>query len=213
MARTFFKTVKNSVKYWWISLIIGLIFIGAGIFSFISPTEAYESLAIIFSISFLISGIFEIAFAISNKDELDHWGWTLAYGLLTAAVGFFLIANPVLSLEVLAYYVGFLVLFRAISGFSYAFELKNYGSNDWGVTLFFSVLATIFAFIILSAPQLAGLTAVIWVGMALFIIGFIAIYIAFQLKKIKDLKNNIPAELREKYDRIKQEIQEFEARK
>jgi uncharacterized membrane protein HdeD (DUF308 family) len=213
MARTFFKTVKNSVKYWWLSLIIGLIFIAAGVFSFIFPAGAYESLAIIFSISFLVSGIFEIAFAISNKDELDHWGWTLAYGLLTAAIGFFLIANPILSLEVLAYYVGFLVLFRAISGFSYAFELKNYGSSDWGVTLFFSILATIFAFIILSAPQLAGLTAVIWVGMALFIIGFIAIYISFQLKKIKDLKNNIPDELREKYDRIKQEIEEFEGRK
>lgn len=213
MARTFFKTVKNSVKYWWISLIIGLIFIATGVFSFISPAEAYESLAIVFSVSFLVSGIFEIAFAISNKDELDHWGWTLAYGLLTAAIGFFLIANPILSLEVLAYYVGFLVLFRAISGFSYAFELKNYGSSDWGVTFFFSILATIFAFIILSAPQLAGLTAVIWVGMALFIIGFIAIYIAFQLKKIKDLKNNIPDELREKYNRIKQEIEEFEGRK
>jgi len=213
MAQTFFKTVKNSIKYWWISLIIGLVFIAAGIFSFISPVEAYETLAVVFSISFLISGIFEISFAIANKDELDHWGWTLAYGILTAVIGFFLIANPILSFEVLAYYVGFLVLFRAISGFSYAFELKNYGSKDWGTTFVFSILGTIFAFIILSAPQLAGLTAVIWVGMALIFIGFIAIFIAFQLKKIKNLKHGIPNELREKYEDIKRQIQEYNKNK
>lgn len=209
MAQTFFKTVKNSVKYWWVSLLIGLVFIVAGTYSFIAPTAAYETLAIFFSVCFLFSGIAEMVFAVSNKDELDHWGWTLAFGILTTAIGFLLVVNPILTFEVFAYYVGFLVLFRSVSGFSYAFELKNYGSPDWGMTLFLSILATIFAIIILTVPELAGLTAVIWVGVALLMIGFVSIYVSFQLKKIKNLKNDIPADLQEKYDRIIKEIQEF----
>lgn len=212
MARTFYKSVKNSIKYWWVPMLIGFIFIGSGIYSFLSPITAYEALAIVFSISFLFSGISEMSFAISNKDEMDNWGWTFAFGLLTALMGLLLIFNPVLSLEVLAFYIGFLVLFRGISGVSYAFELKNYGSKDWGTVLLFSIFAIIFAFILLSMPELAGLTAVVWVGVSMIIIGIVAIFFALQLKKIKSFHHKIPDELRERYERIRKEIEEFNHR-
>lgn len=193
-------------------MLIGILFIGTGIYSFVSPTSAYEALAIVFSISFLLSGLSEIAFAVSNKDEMDNWGWTFAFGLLTTIVGFMLVFNPILSFEVFAYYIGFLVLFRAISGFSIAFELKNYGSKNWVITLLFSIFATIFALIILSIPELAGLTAVIWMGVGLIMIGLIAVFFSIQLKKIKDFHGKIPNELREKYEQVRKEIEEFNHR-
>jgi uncharacterized membrane protein HdeD (DUF308 family) len=73
-----------------------------------------------------------------------------------------LVVNPILSLEVFAYYVGFLVLFRSISGISYAFDLKNYCNKIESVSLFLAIVGLVVSFILLSKPQLAGLTAVAW---------------------------------------------------
>ena len=209
MARTFYKSIKNSVKYWWILLIIGLLFVGLGIYTFVFPTASYVALSVFFAVSFLFSGISEIIFSISNKDEIDSWGWTLTYGIITAIVGFMLVVNPILSLEVFAYYVGFLVLFRSISGISYAFDLKNYGVKDWGFSLCISIISLILAIILLWTPQLAGLTAVLWLGMAVITSGLFAIFLSFQLKKIKDLPNNLSDDLKRRYAQIKQEIEDF----
>ncbi|WP_313384926.1 HdeD family acid-resistance protein [Chishuiella sp.] len=209
MARTFYKSIKNSIKYWWISLIIGLLFIGLGIYCFAFPDTSYIILSTFFAISFLFSGVSEIIFSISNKDEIDSWGWTLAYGILTTVVGFMLVVNPILSLQVFAFYVGFLFLFRSISGISYAFDLKNYGVKDWGISLFLAILGLIFSFILLSSPQLAGLTAVAWVGLAIISSGFFAIFIAFQLKKLKDLPKHASEDLKNRYNEIRKEIEEF----
>ena len=209
MARTFYKSIKNSIKYWWILLIIGLLFIGLGIYCFSFPTASYFAISVYFAVSFLFSGISEIVFSISNKDEIDSWGWTLAYGIITTIVGFMLVVNPILSLEVFAYYVGFLILFRSISGISYAFDLKNYGVKDWGVSLFLAIIGLIISLILLSSPQLAGLTAVAWLGLAVISSGLFAIFISFQLKKIKDLPNNISDDLRSRYEQIRKEIEDF----
>lgn len=212
MARTFYKSIKNSIKYWWISLIIGILFIGLGIYCFAFPGTSYIILSTFFAVSFLFSGISEIIFSISNKDEIDNWGWTLAYGILTTVVGFMLVLNPILSLEVFAFYVGFLVLFRSISGISYAFDLKNYGVKDWGVTLFLAITGLILSFILLSSPQLAGLTAVAWLGLAIISSGFFAIFISFQLKKLKDFPRNASQDLKNRYDEIRKEIEDFNER-
>ena len=209
MARTFYKSIKNSVKYWWILLIIGLLFVGLGIYTFVFPTASYVALSVFFAVSFLFSGISEIIFSISNKDEIDSWGWTLTYGIITAIVGFMLVVNPILSLEVFAYYVGFLVLFRSISGISYAFDLKNYGVRDWGVSLFLAIVGLVVSIILLSKPQLAGLTAVAWLGLAVISTGLFAIFISLQLKKIKDIPNNISDDLRSRYEEIRKEIEDF----
>ncbi len=207
MARTFYKSVKNSIKYWWIPLIIGIIFIGAGIFSFFTPLTAYTTLAIIFSITFLFSGIFEVVFSLSNKDELDNWGWTFAFGLVTAIVGVYLVFNPLLSLEIFAYYIGFLVLFRSISAISLSLDLKQYGVSDWGMSMFVGVIGVILGLILLFNPILAGMTAVFWAGLAFITVGFFAISFALSLRKIKKAPSKISQELRDRYEAIRKEIE------
>lgn len=78
MESSLFKKVKIAIDYWYIPLLVGLLFVGIGIWSFITPLAAYLTLALLFSISFLVSGIFDIIFALSNRKKIDNWGWTLA---------------------------------------------------------------------------------------------------------------------------------------
>src|ERR1700733_13967652 len=114
MANLLFKRVKKAVDYWYLLLLVGLLFIGIGIWCFITPIGAYLTLALIFSVSFLASGLFEIVFAISNRKNIDNWGWTLASGIIGLIIGFLLVTNPLLSISLLPLYVGFVVLFRSI---------------------------------------------------------------------------------------------------
>lgn len=207
MARTFYKSIKKSIKYWWIPLLIGILFIASGLFAFFTPEAAYVSLAMIFSLTFLLSGLFEIFFSLSNKDELDNWGWTLAFGILTTLVGLLLVTNIALSLEIFAYYVGFMILFRSISGISMSLDLKSYGVGSWGISLFTSIIGVILGFILLWNPILAGMTAVFWAGLAFISAGFYAIFFSLNLRKIKKYPGKISSELRERYEDIRKEIE------
>lgn len=203
----FLKTVTNTVKHWYIPLIVGLIFIGIGMYTIMSPLESYLTLSIIFSLSFLFSGLFEIIFSISNRNEIDNWGWTLAFGILTFLLGVLLVMNPAISITTLPLYVGFIVLFRSIMGISYALDLKNYGVLDWGNLMAIGVLGLLFSLILIWNPLFAGLSIVFWIGLALISGGLFSVYLSFKLKKIKDMPSQISKDLKEKYNAIKREIQ------
>lgn len=123
----FFKTVRNSIKYWYVSLLVGILFLIVEIYTFVTPLESYVALSVLFSVSFLASGVAEIIFSISNKNEIEGWGWNLAFGILTLITGVLLLMNPAISITTLPFYIGFLLMFRSIMGISYAIELKNYG--------------------------------------------------------------------------------------
>ena len=93
MESQFIKSIKNSVQHWYLPLISGLLFIGMGIFTFNHPLASYVTLSFLFSLSFLLSGLSEIVFSFSNKNELDNWGWTLTFGLITFIMGILFCTN------------------------------------------------------------------------------------------------------------------------
>jgi uncharacterized membrane protein HdeD (DUF308 family) len=202
----FIKTVTNTVKHWYIPLIVGLIFLGIGIYSMSSPLNSYKTLAMVFSFSFLFSGITEILFSISNRNEIDNWGWTLTFGVLTFVLGVLLVVNPEIPMKTLPIYIGFIVLFRSIMGISYAIELKNYGVKDWKNLLMIGVLGLILAFILVWNPLFAGMTIMFWIGIAIFAAGIFSIYLAFKLKKLNAMPKKISSELKTRYQTIKQEL-------
>ena len=68
-----FRTVQNFV-YWYLPLILGIIFVILGVIIFMTPVQFFITLSILFSITFLASGILEIAYTISNRRKLDNWG-------------------------------------------------------------------------------------------------------------------------------------------
>jgi len=204
----FLKTVRNSIKYWYLPLIVGLLFIALGIYVFMSPLESYVTLSLVFSISFVISGLMEIYFSISNRDEIDNWGWNLVFGMLTLAVGVLLLMHPGISLTILPFYIGFLLMFRSIMAMGYALDLKNYGVLDWGNLMIMAILGLIFSFILVWNPLFAGMTVVVWTALALIAVGIYNIYASIKLKKLKNMPKKISKELKDKFQAIKQEIQD-----
>jgi len=201
------KTVQDSVKNWYILLIVGLIFLGSGIYAFFSPEGTFLALALLFAWSFLVSGGIEIIFSISNREELDNWVWTLIFGVITFLVGLLLLARPEITLITLSLSLGFLILFRSIGTISFALDLKSYEDNQgWGTLLALGILGLLFSFLLLWNPALAGVTIAFWMGLALVIAGIMSIYLALKLRKLKGASQKISRELKERFESLQEEI-------
>ncbi len=179
--------LKKSIKHWYLSLIVGIIFIAVGIWVFLTPVSSYITLAILFAVMFLVTGIIEISFAIGNRKELSNWGWTLAVGIIDLLVGILLVAQPGISILVLPIYVGFAVMFRSISAISWSVELKNLGVLSWGNLLAVGILGLLFSFILLWNPMFAGMTIVVCTALAFIFIGCFYIYLSVRLRKLSKI--------------------------
>lgn len=177
-----FRKIETAIKRWYLPLIAGILLIILGIWTIATPLKSYAALSIVFAVGFLVSGAFEVAFAIANRQKA--WGWSLALGILSIIVGLLLVANPGVSMATLPYYVGFTLLFRSISGIASAYEMKQYGILDWGTLMVTAVLGVIFSFILLWNPFFAGVNVVAWTALAFITIGGFMIYYATRLKKL-----------------------------
>ncbi|MCX2744152.1 DUF308 domain-containing protein [Mangrovivirga sp. M17] len=186
----FKKTLQSSVKHWYLHLIIGMALLILGFMIISRPLEAYVTLAIYFSILFLFNGVLEIFYSITNKDTIDSWGWSLVMGILDFIVGLILVSNLAISLTVLAFVVGFGVLFRSLMAISWSLELKKYENSGWGWIMAFAILGLLFSFMLLWNPGIAQMTVVFWTAFAMFSIGIFEITFSFRLKKLKPAKVN-----------------------
>lgn len=202
------KTAMDAVKHWYIPLIIGLIFILLGIYVLATPAASYLTLSLVFSLSFLVSGILEIVFSIANRKEMDSWGWYLAGGVLYSLLGILLLSRPEISLITLPFVVGFYVLFYSASALGWAYDLRNMGIMGWGNVAVAGVLGIILSFILLWNPLFAGFSLVLWTGIAFLMIGLSGIMFSLHLKKIKNMPGKLSEELKNRIENIKKEYQQ-----
>jgi len=207
MPERIFKRVEERLKYWYLPLIAGLILIAIGIWTFSNKLETFAALAFLFSLSFVFSGLMETGYALFNRHRMDGWGWSLAMGLLTFMVGILLFARPGISMVTLTFFIGFVVLFRSMNAISMAMHLRNFGAS-YGGLLLMGILGMIFGFILLWDPKLAGLSVVIYTGIALIIAGLFNVLISLILKKLHTYSGEISQELMDRYKAVQKEIEE-----
>ncbi len=131
--KTIFDELKQEVKNWWISLILGILYVVVALSLMFSPLDGYAALSILFSVSMLVSGLLEISFAVSNRRRVSSWGWYLAGGIIDMILGFYLIAYPLLSMEVIPFIIAFWLMFRGFSSVGYADGLKKVWNERLGL--------------------------------------------------------------------------------
>ena len=181
--KTVFDEIQHSVKNWWMSLILGILYIGVALCLMFAPLSSYVALSIIFSISMLVSGILEILFAISNK-HVSSWGWYLAGGIIDLIIGIYLVAYPMVSMEVIPFLIAFWLMFRGFSATGYSMDLKRYGTRDWGWYMAFGILAILCSLLILCQPAVGALYAVYMISYTFNNNGLIRFMSEFELTNI-----------------------------
>lgn len=209
----FFQNLTQSVKHWYIPLVFGIIFLICGFYVFSVPLATYVTLSIIFSVSFLVSGITEVFFSIQNSKSLQGWGWFLASGLLTTAIGLYLVAYPQISMSVLPFVVGFTLLFRSFQLLGFAFDMKSQNIMSWGNVALTSAGGIIFSLLLIFNPVFTGISLVTLTAVSFIFIGIASIMLALDLKKLTKFPEKISEELKNKIRSVQEEIDELKKRK
>lgn len=200
------KSLTESVKHWYIPLILGIMFIVCGIYIFTSPLVAYLTLSVFFSVSFVVSGILDIIFSIRNAKIFKGWGWYLISGLLSLIMGIYLVTYPQLSMAVLPFVAGFTLMFRSFQLLGFSLDLKGHGVPNWGNSAILSILGVILSFMLLANPIFSGFSIVLLTGMSFLFTGIASSVLAFDLRKLKKFPERITKELKEKIENLQNEI-------
>ena len=107
-------TAKNVNSNWWIFLLLGIVYVVAGIICFANPGLTAIFLVTLMGLSWLITGLLEIYAAITLRKEIQNEGWLALSGALSTLTGLYVVLRPG---------AGALALLWLIGGFSIAFGI------------------------------------------------------------------------------------------
>lgn len=184
MKSTLLEAVRSTVKFWWVSLLVGILALIVGIWSLTDPLTTLGALTIFFVASLFVSGVFDITFAISNRKILDGWGWTLTLGIISVIFSIVLLSRPIESLLVLVALAGFWVMFTSVASITGAVEMQRLGFRDWGWLLAFGILGVILSFLMIINPAFTSSMIVAIFAASMIFYGFVRIFYSFKLRKI-----------------------------
>lgn len=114
-----------------------------------------------------------------------HWGWTLAYGIVTLAAGIAALAWPAVTLLAIAVVFGVQLIVGGIFRFVALFtslshrELPN---REWAA--FTGALSLIAGIILLIYPAISVAALAIVVGLWLLVFGFMEISLALRMRSL-----------------------------
>ena len=123
--KTLFDEMEHAVKNWWLSLILGILYIIVALCLLFAPGSSYIALSVIFSISMLISGIIEIIFSISNRRGISSWGWYMGFGILAIICSLIILWQPAVGALYVIYMLAFTFLIIGFFRVMLSFELKS----------------------------------------------------------------------------------------
>src|SRR5690348_15007906 len=92
-------------RYWWMTLLRGLLWVAFGVLALTRPGISLLALTVLFAAFVLTDGVVSVINAISGRKEREHWWLLLLVGLLGIVVGVLALANPVLTVLALLFYV------------------------------------------------------------------------------------------------------------
>lgn len=176
---------KKTFKYWWLSLIVGIMSMVAGICCFVTPVSSIVALTTLFMVVLILGGIFNIVSAIMKRQWNHYWGWDLARGIVEVLFGIWLFMLPTsLVTTTLVYVFGFWMMFHSIIGICESCELAGFPLKGWGWLLFFNILSLLCSFIFLISPIYGGIFILVYVGISFMLYGIFRIVLAFQFRKL-----------------------------
>lgn len=176
---------KRSLRYWWVSILTGILAIALGVLFVAVPESALLSLAMLFAIGFIINGIFELTFALVNRRELAGWGWNLVAAIVDLLLGILLLCIPGVTIFILIYFVGFWILFRSIWAIGVSIELQTFGVRGWGWILAFAILGVLFSAVFILSPAFGGSFIVAFAAISFMMYGIFRIALGLRLRSIK----------------------------
>jgi uncharacterized membrane protein HdeD (DUF308 family) len=112
---------------WWklFYAVLAVVFIVAGIVSFIHPGDTFEALAAVISFVLVFAGTFDIITSIATRHEIEVWWLQLIGGIIELALGFWAAGYYGRSAVLLVAWVSAFVLIRGVRDIVLAFRIRE----------------------------------------------------------------------------------------
>jgi uncharacterized membrane protein HdeD (DUF308 family) len=173
------EQVEQVSKGWWALLISGLLSVVAG--GIILTIEwTVSDLAVFLGVLLIVRGIFTTA---SVPVDASLRTWSMVMGLIEVGVGIAVLAWPGQTLLVIAFFIGWWLLFRgivAVSGSVAARKIMPY----WSSVLVLGIVEVAVSFYLLSRPALTLVAAVLAIGLVSLFYGVLQIALSFEVKNL-----------------------------
>jgi uncharacterized membrane protein HdeD (DUF308 family) len=173
------QQIDNVSRGWWVLLVTGIVSAGAGAIILITDWSVTD-LAIFVGAVLLFRGVFTM---FSTPLDGAFRGWAIALGLLEALVGLAVWVWPEPTLLVVAFFIGWYVLFSGIMTIAGSISGRDV-LPYWGLMLAFGILETLFSFWLLSRPGLTLVAAVLAIGLWSIIYGVVLISLSIEVKNL-----------------------------
>jgi uncharacterized membrane protein HdeD (DUF308 family) len=169
---------------WWLLLLRGISFILFGIMAIGWPAITFVTLAFVFALYIIISGILNLTYGIiSIQDVHRYWFLTIIIGLLEIAAGAYAFRIPLLSITAFVLLIGFTFVVRGIFEAITAFEHVHNITHK--ILMSTSGIIGVLAGLIILRYPVPGSLAFTWVlGAYALIVGSIYIALAVAAKEI-----------------------------
>lgn len=178
---------RNNVSSgWWVLALTGVISVVAG--GIILFTDwSLSDLAVFVGALLLFRGIFTM-FSVPIDGAMR--GWSIALGLLEALVGLAVWVWPGPTLLVVAFWIGFYVLFSGIVTIAGSISARSV-LPYWGFMLAFGIFEAAFAIWLLDRPGLTLVATVVAIGVWSIVYGVVQIVLAFEAKNLSARADNV----------------------
>lgn len=177
--------MKGITRYWWLPLLTGLVCLGLGIWSILSPTQALPVLAATFAICLLAVGLFDLTWGLATTRHNPGWGWDVCLAAIDIIAGIWMLSlSPAQMTMAFLYIVGIWLIFAAFNGVGTLFAVSMYNAFAAFIAAILLIATIFFSFWLIINPVGLGVTAWIWVGIALICYGIFRISFAFKIKSL-----------------------------
>ena len=164
---------------WWVLLLTGVISLVAGGIILFDKWTA-DDLVVFVGTLLIVRGVFTM-FSVPVDGSLRTWAVVL--GLLEAVVGIGVFVWPGPALLVVAFSIGWLLLFRGSMAIVGSITSRKY-LPYWGLILVGGILEAAVAIYLLGQPGVTLVAAVLAIGFASLLYGVLEIVAAFEVKSL-----------------------------
>jgi len=171
--------IDNVSRNWWVLLLTGIVGVVAG-GMILAIDWTVSDLATFVGAVLLFRGIFTM---FSVPLDGSSRGWSVVLGAIEALVGLTVWVWPGPTLLVIAFFIGWYVLFSGIMTIAGSISARGV-LPYWGFMLAFGVIETLFSFWLLARPGITLVAAVLAIGLWSLVYGVVLIVLAFEAKNL-----------------------------
>jgi uncharacterized membrane protein HdeD (DUF308 family) len=108
-----------------IGYLLGGLLIAGGVVVVLQPGTGLKVLATIVGVILIAAGVFQSASALYEKDQVSHWAWLLAFGVVTIVAGIAAIAWPDVTIRVISIVFGIRLIVVGAGAISLGWALRQ----------------------------------------------------------------------------------------